>query len=359
MANPDDRTKDVKPEGEGNGGAAENQPPVSRATEPEKAAATEEPANAEAGGAAQASGAAGDVGGAGAEVPAGGVGDGTGATGAGGGAPASKDAGNGGDGRPAMDFQNLSSVSVPDVRASAVTVRNVRVSGTDAVNEKLKVKATEPTPTMAIGKKLTLWVLSILAGSIVLLLIYLWSMERTAADDIRRNYGKDLSRNDGSLYMAERIQRFSSDLESAQKEPSYFAPKNHVDDDRELSETLALLPDVTAENRTQLIQCVERIAAPERTEEKSGEKRADKLTLCSGLVEKVKERYMMAATAAFSLQMASEASNKLLEERQNLHEFWLKAAQLILLNLLLPVLTAMVGYTFGNNQAQQQSSSSQ
>lgn len=40
------------------------------------------------------------------------------------------------------------------------------------------------------------------------------------------------------------------------------------------------------------------------------------------------------------------------EHRQGFRSFWLQAAQLVLLNLLLPVLTALLGYIFGSREAQ-------
>jgi hypothetical protein len=217
------------------------------------------------------------------------------------------------------------------------------------------VTEIKPPANMTIGKRLTLWMLSILAGSILLLVLYLWSMEKAAGDDIRRNYGKDLNRDDLSLYMAQRIQRFSNDLANAQKDPSFVAPKNNASDDKALSETLGLLPDITDEQRSQLAVCVSLISSKEAT----GDERKTKLQPCIGILEQTKSEGTTAAVAAMSFQMASEASAKLLEERQNLHEFWLKAAQLILLNLLLPVLTAVIGYTFGNNQANQSQGTSQ
>jgi len=42
---------------------------------------------------------------------------------------------------------------------------------------------------------------------------------------------------------------------------------------------------------------------------------------------------------------------KIIDARSAAREFWLKLAQLILLNLLLPVLTAILGYTFGSKQS--------
>ena len=191
-----------------------------------------------------------------------------------------------------------------------------------------------------------------MAGSILLLVIYLWHMENSAADDVRQNYGKELNRDNVVLYMRQHIQRFSNDLAKAQNDPSYAAPKNNVSDDKKLSDTLGSLPDVTDEQRSQLTSCVSLISS----KQVEGSDRKATLQPCVEFLEQEKNDGLTAATAAMSYQMASDASAKLLEQRNILHEFWLKAAQLILLNLLLPLLTAVIGYTFGNQTGQSQGS---
>jgi hypothetical protein len=288
---PQDPLNKNGPEGASNGGAAGSKPPADAVVGHKITAPGRAPADGvAAGGDADAEGVAGKVGAASGVDP------------------------------QVIDLTAVKPVQVVDLAAAS----SVPVA---ALNTPASMMGP---PSMLIGQKLTRSMLYILAGSIFLLLFYLGWMERTAGDDIRHNYGKDLNRGDIALYMAQRIQRFS--------------------DDKALRDTLGLLPDVTSEDRTQLTQCVELIA----TKETTGSDRANKIKPCVEILEKTKNDGMKAATAAMSLQMASEASAKLLEERQNLHEFWLKAAQLILLNLLLPVLTAVIGYTFGNNQAQQQ-----
>jgi hypothetical protein len=308
---PQDPLNKNGPEGASNGGAAGSKPPADAVVGHKITAPGRAPADGvAAGGDADAEGVAGKVGAASGVDP------------------------------QVIDLTAVKPVQVVDLAAAS----SVPVA---ALNTPASMMGP---PSMLIGQKLTRSMLYILAGSIFLLLFYLGWMERTAGDDIRHNYGKDLNRGDIALYMAQRIQRFSDDLTQAQKDSRFAASEDSISDDKALRDTLGLLPDVTSEDRTQLTQCVELIA----TKETTGSDRANKIKPCVEILEKTKNDGMKAATAAMSLQMASEASAKLLEERQNLHEFWLKAAQLILLNLLLPVLTAVIGYTFGNNQAQQQ-----
>jgi len=50
-----------------------------------------------------------------------------------------------------------------------------------------------------------------------------------------------------------------------------------------------------------------------------------------------------------SLSVASkELLNMYVEERENEREFFLKISQIVLLNLLLPIITAIVGFIFGS-----------
>jgi hypothetical protein len=60
----------------------------------------------------------------------------------------------------------------------------------------------------------------------------------------------------------------------------------------------------------------------------------------------------VAAAGVVNAQVAGESAGKINEQRVAMHAFWIQAAQLILLNLLLPLLTALFGYIFGTQQAQ-------
>jgi hypothetical protein len=211
------------------------------------------------------------------------------------------------------------------------------------------VKAENVPPAgMTIGKKLTLWILCIVSGSILLLVLYLWCMDITAANDIRRNYGKDLNREDVTLYLAVRLRNFADALSRAGSDPKFTVSDKTATDEKALVETLNQFPSlIDNDAKVKLDSCVATLSVP-TTDRKTA------LQPCIDAINKVRSEGLTTAAAAFSFEMASEASSKILEQRQSLHEFWLKAAQLILLNLLLPVLTAALGYTFGHQQAQQQ-----
>ncbi len=54
--------------------------------------------------------------------------------------------------------------------------------------------------------------------------------------------------------------------------------------------------------------------------------------------------------SAEQMRVLSEAARQMGEQRVAFRTFWLQTAQLILLNLLLPLVTALLGYIFGTNQ---------
>jgi hypothetical protein len=49
--------------------------------------------------------------------------------------------------------------------------------------------------------------------------------------------------------------------------------------------------------------------------------------------------------------LQSEDVNAIIREQGTFREFWLKIFQMVLLNVLLPVLTAILGYTFGSRSS--------
>jgi len=49
--------------------------------------------------------------------------------------------------------------------------------------------------------------------------------------------------------------------------------------------------------------------------------------------------------------LQSEDVNAIIREQGTFREFWIKIFQMVLLNVLLPVLTAILGYTFGSRSS--------
>lgn len=102
------------------------------------------------------------------------------------------------------------------------------------------------------------------------------------------------------------------------------------------------VPGVTDEQKSTLHKC-----DPPPTDAARPATVRQCLIILNGLQQSAAE----AAVDVSNAQIAGDTVDKILAHRQSLFTFWLQAAQLILLNLLLPLLTALFGYIFGSQQA--------
>jgi hypothetical protein len=67
----------------------------------------------------------------------------------------------------------------------------------------------------------------------------------------------------------------------------------------------------------------------------------------AGIIDKTAEAYARAASGPDALKQANDLMTRLAESRRASRDFWTAFSQFLLLNLLLPVLTAILGYVFG------------
>lgn len=208
----------------------------------------------------------------------------------------------------------------------------------------LEVQVQMP-PVIDAGVRLTRLVLYIAAGSIVLLIAYLISMDLVIGSDIHKSYDHILnpSRIGSEFYTLGRLEQLSIDLNAARKDPITKLTADSLQNAESILKMVDTLPSVTATQKDQLNAC---IPLPQ------GESRNEKLDRCNSILEAIRQAALEAASGATNAQVASDSVAKTNEHRQNLHTFWIQAAQLILLNLLLPLLTALFGYIFGTQQAQ-------
>ena len=199
-------------------------------------------------------------------------------------------------------------------------------------------------PVAKEGALLARFVLSIAAGAIGVLVIYLAWMDARIASDVAGAYKQVLnpSRIGSEFYTLDRLAHFSDDLILARTNPNQTMTSEAVRRDQDIAKMLGELPSLTSTQKAQLNQCVPLPVDSSRN---------DKLDKCVAIIEAVRPAALEAATGITNTQLAGEAATKINEHRQNLHTFWIQAAQLILLNLLLPLLTALFGYIFGTQQA--------
>ena len=74
------------------------------------------------------------------------------------------------------------------------------------------------------------------------------------------------------------------------------------------------------------------------------------LTEGAALTEATNSLLKQPGGSAEQLHQLSEIIHQLADQRAAFRAFWLQMAQLILLNLLLPLLTALLGYIFGTTR---------
>jgi hypothetical protein len=205
--------------------------------------------------------------------------------------------------------------------------------------------ATVMPPVAAAGVNLAIFVLAMAGGSIVLLLMYLISMDLLVGADVRGAYKEVLnpSRIGSEFYTLGRLEKLSLDLSTARQNTAFQMDTEATNNASSIITILDDLPSVTVTQKEQLQDCV---PLP------SDASRDDKIDQCLAILETVRQAALEAASSLTNAQTASESVDEIGSQRAAFHSFWIQAAQLILLNLLLPLLTALFGYIFGTQQAQ-------
>jgi len=169
-------------------------------------------------------------------------------------------------------------------------------------------------------------------------------MDHSIATNVADAYKQVLSpsRIGSEFFTLDRLEQFAFDLDAARKNPNQTMSTESDQRGREVIKILGDLPSLTGTQKTQLNQCL-----PLPTDAS----RSEKLGQCVAIVENVRQAALGTAASTMTAQMAGESVGKIQDQRQSLHTFWIQVAQLILLNLLLPLLTALFGYIFGTQQA--------
>jgi len=206
---------------------------------------------------------------------------------------------------------------------------------------------TPDIPPVTAGLKLASFVLWIAIVSIISLILYLVLMDLMVARNVLDAYHEVPNANPigSEFYTLDRLERLSADLKAAQDQPSKSISAVSLQNAESMIEMLSQLPSITNTEKTQLKDCIPLPASEDAS-------RSQKLDRCLAIIKSIKLTALESAAGATNLQVAGESANKINEQRQSFHTFWLQAAQLILLNLLLPILTALLGYIFGTHQTQ-------
>lgn len=241
---------------------------------------------------------------------------------------------------------------------NATDVAPAPVAVEAAVDEPLALAAaTDVTPTAmtgiaarplsamaAAGVNLSKFVLWIVVLSIILMLLYLFTMEFVISSDVRGAYANvsNASPVGAELQTAAQIDRLRATLEKAQADAAWQIQGEELVSAQQMIATLTDLPGLPPGKQARLRGC---IPPP------SDDTRSSVMQACLAIVGDVRRAALNQAASNENARTASEAIGRLIDQRTGFHSFWLQATQLVLLNLLLPLLTALFGYVFGTQQA--------
>jgi hypothetical protein len=209
----------------------------------------------------------------------------------------------------------------------------------------INVSAQPMSPTTKVGSELAKFVLWITAGSIAVFVIYLALMEWLVASNVHDAYKRVLNpdRVGVELIVVSEVEKFSADLIAARKTST---AQWSTESNQNAQKVLALvdeLPSIGADKKAHLKECN---PPPQATDTA----REQKIDTCVEIATAIKQSMLAAVAATSDARVAAESAQKIGDQRQGLHTFWVQAAQLVLLNLLLPLLTALFGYIFGTQQ---------
>jgi len=206
------------------------------------------------------------------------------------------------------------------------------------------------SPVTAAGIELAKIVLGMTAAAILLFLLYLGTMDWLIGADVRGPYEKLVNSSPlaAQLTAAARIDKFIEQINLARTAPTAPWSPEAEDNAQQVVRLIERVPNVPAEQLAQLRVCAKAIPGSDTSRDTT-------LQACATTLSGISRAAIENAVSATASQIVGEYVGKISEQRQTFHAFWLQGAQLILLNLLLPLLTALFGYIFGTQQSQRAS----
>ena len=195
---------------------------------------------------------------------------------------------------------------------------------------------------MRAGVTLSKIVLAIVSGTILMFGAYLITIEimhrSTLAEAYRRVYsqvesgGETVNPNELRLYIA----RLRAEAGKA------VSPSNgEIEAVREFARNIYRANLVSEGQRSAVERC-------------AGNLNANEAATCADTMETTLKASNGAAFSLDKVRAMTEFTKSVDDTHKSFHAFWLQVAQLILLNLLLPLLTGLFGYIFGTTQARSQ-----
>lgn len=194
-------------------------------------------------------------------------------------------------------------------------------------------------PVAAAGVRLAQFVLWIASGTIVAFIGYLFWIDFTVGADVLEEYRAVAYRDVPGieLWDSGALNDYLHELQLAKANPHFALDAIAAKQAEQLLKTLDQLAGVSPVQKSQIGSC-----NPLPTDTS----REEKVSVCISRVAEIQAQ-IADLKAARSAKYANDALDRLASQRKSMHDFWLQAAQLVLLNLLLPLLTALFGYVFG------------
>lgn len=200
------------------------------------------------------------------------------------------------------------------------------------------------SPAAAAGFKLAKIVLEYMAVAMVLMLIIIavvelinsnheYAMQDTIAQQTART---------ATLPDVARLEAWRTGLQGLAATPPVAPTAEQLAAWRDLYDLLRINVAVSQSQAQTLSACAQPLAA---------KLASTQLSSCEDLIALLEVEARGAAADLDKIRLLTEFSKEVASSHQNTRTFWLQITQLILLNLLLPILTALLGYIFGTHQA--------
>ena len=229
-----------------------------------------------------------------------------------------------------------------DVHVTATTNGIDVAAAPTTTPQAVDVTARRMPAVTAAGVKLAAYVLSILTLALVFFAIYVWSADRQFAAAVNLISKEIVAQTaiEGEFPSQDSIEKLAAIFRDAAKDPQLKFSDADQRDDQKLDASLARLGAVSEPQKSKLDGCV-----PPPTDAS----RATSLDACAAILDAAKSAKVVSVPLD-RVTLLIDYVKQLSDERQSFHTSWIQEAQLILLNLLLPLLTGLFGYIFGTQQ---------
>jgi len=248
---------------------------------------------------------------------------------------------------PAIDLKNVEIAKPPNVAGINVTPDGMNVAAAQAVVPQVVqgITASPMPPVTYAGLQLAKIVLSILGISLAVLMAYLWTSEWHYGIRQAGIYEKVLSQATSASDPLGQlpIDKYTKAFRNAALDPNLTLAAEEQAMARSLFENLRRIGAVSDQQFASLNSCT-----PFPSDSSA---RATALTACAGILDDAEKKIVAASPALERVRLLTDLSKQINEHRQSFHASWIQEAQLILLNLLMPLLTGLFGYIFGTQQA--------